>query len=103
MSEDELEAIRKRKMEEMMKKKEGMKMENKIVVYSTPTCPYCTMAKQYLKGKGAKFADVDVSRDQRAAMEMMQKSGQMGVPVLDVNGKIIVGFDRNAIDAALVG
>ena len=110
MNDEGLEEIRKRKMLQMMEKskerKEGMKMgnkENKITVYSSPTCPYCTMAKQYLKGKGVQFADIDVSREGKAAQEMMQKSGQMGVPVLDVNGKIIVGFDRAAIDASLVG
>lgn len=99
---DELEGIRKRKMDELMKNKEGMGMQKKITVYSTQTCPYCTMAKQYLKGKGVQFSDVDVGRDKNAALEMVKKSGQMGVPVLDIGGKIIVGFDRAKIDSALI-
>ena len=73
-----------------------------VTVYSTPTCPYCVMAKRYLSEKGVKYEDVDVSRDQRRALEMVQKTGQMGVPVLDIGGEVIVGFDRNAIDSALL-
>ena len=74
----------------------------KITVYSTPTCPYCVMAKRYLADKGMKYEDVDVSRDQKRAFEMLTKSGQMGVPVLDIGGKVIVGFDRHAIDDAII-
>ena len=73
----------------------------KVIVYSTPTCPYCRMAKEYLKGRKVKYEDVDVSANRKKAEEMIRKSGQMGVPVLDMGGKIIVGFDREAIDAAL--
>jgi len=72
-----------------------------IIVYSTPTCPYCHVAKEYLKSKGADFEDVDVSKDQKRAEEMIKKSGQMGVPVLDINGKIIIGFNKREIDEAL--
>ncbi len=72
-----------------------------VVVYSTSTCPYCTMAKNYLKEIGVEFLEKNVSNDRAAAVEMVEKSGQMGVPVLDVNGGIIVGFDRDAIDKAL--
>ncbi len=72
-----------------------------VVVYSTSTCPYCTIAKEYLGSKKVAFEDVDVSQDRKRAIEMIKKSGQMGVPVLDINGKIIVGFDKAAIDAAL--
>ena len=72
-----------------------------VKVYSTQTCPWCVRAKDYLKGKKIKFDDIDVSRDQKAAQEMVKKSGQMGVPVLDINGKIIIGFDKEAIDEAL--
>ncbi|MBT3419084.1 MAG: NrdH-redoxin [Candidatus Magasanikbacteria bacterium] len=74
-----------------------------IMVYSTPTCPYCHKAKDYLKEKGIEFTDVDVSVDQDKAKEMVEKSGQMGVPVLDINGTIIVGFDTAKIDEALKG
>ena len=69
-----------------------------IKVYSTPSCPWCTVAKRYLTSKNMPFSDIDVSRDREAAMEMIQKSGQRGVPVIDINGNIIVGFDQAAID-----
>jgi glutaredoxin len=59
------------------------------------------MAKQYLRSKGVDFDDIDVSRDVNAAREMVQKTGQMGVPVLEINGRLILGFDREAIDRAL--
>lgn len=72
-----------------------------VKVYSTPTCPFCHMAKDFLKSKGVEFEDLDVSSDRKAAQEMIQKSGQMGVPVIEINGKIIVGFDRNAIEREL--
>lgn len=72
-----------------------------IKVYSTPTCPWCTMAKKYLTSKNVPFEDLDVSRNREAAMEMVQKSGQRGVPVIDINGKIIVGFDQATIDRLL--
>lgn len=75
--------------------------ENSVVVYSTQTCPYCVMAKRYLSEKGVAYTDYDVGSDQAKAFEMLRKSGQMGVPVLDVNGSVIVGFDRPAIDRAL--
>lgn len=64
----------------------------KIIIYSTPTCPYCVYAKNFFKEKGVSFEDVDVSIDRTRAMEMVEKSGQMGVPVIDIGGKIIVGF-----------
>ncbi|MBU2634105.1 MAG: glutaredoxin family protein [Nanoarchaeota archaeon] len=72
-----------------------------IKIYSTPTCPHCVHAKDYLKEKNIEFEYIDVSKDKEAAKEMVEKSGQMGVPVLDINGTIIVGFDKEAIDKAL--
>ena len=72
-----------------------------VTVYSTPTCGYCRMAKNYLKEKNVAFTDFNVATNSEKAQEMVRKSGQMGVPVLDVNGKIIIGFDRGAIDQAL--
>ncbi len=72
-----------------------------VSVYSTQTCPYCVMVKDYLKGKSVQFADIDVGRDQAKAQEMVRKSGQMGVPVVDINGKIIIGFNKPEIDKAL--
>jgi len=72
-----------------------------IKVYSTPSCPWCTVAKNYLTKRNVQFEDVDVSRDSTAAMEMVKKSGQRGVPVLDINGNIIVGFNQAAIDTLI--
>ncbi len=72
-----------------------------IVVYSTPTCAYCNKAKQYFKENHIPFTDYNVARDQRKAEEMMRKSGQMGVPVIDINGKIIIGFNQPEIERAL--
>jgi glutaredoxin 3 len=72
-----------------------------IKVYSTQMCPWCQRLKDYLKSKGVEFEEFDVSHDEGAAQEMIDKSGQMGVPVIDINGKIIVGFDQAAIDAEL--
>lgn len=73
----------------------------KIKIYSTPTCTYCHKAKDFLKEKGIEFEDIDVSADTAKAQEMIDKSGQMGVPVLEINGKILVGFDKEAIEKAL--
>ena len=72
-----------------------------IKIYSTPSCVWCHRAKEYLKGRNIEFVDVDVSKDRIKAAEMIEKSGQMGVPVIDIDGKIIVGFDQKAIDAEL--
>lgn len=83
----------------MAEKKKTSKQN--VIVYSTPTCPYCHHAKDYLKELKVEFKDVDVSKDREAAQEMVEKSGQMGVPVLDIKGTIIVGFDRDAIKKAL--
>ena len=69
-----------------------------VTVYSTSTCPWCARTKAFLKEKGVKFKDVNVERDEKAAQEMIKKSGQMGVPVIDFNGKIIVGFDQSALE-----
>ena len=72
-----------------------------IKIYSTPTCPWCKKVKSFLTEKGQKFEDVDVSANQEARKEMIEKSGQMGVPVLDIGGTIIVGFDQQAIEKAI--
>ncbi len=69
-----------------------MSSTKKVIIYSTPTCPYCVYAKNFFTEKGIDFEDVDVSRDRTRAMEMIQKSGQMGVPVIDIDGKVVVGF-----------
>jgi glutaredoxin-like YruB-family protein len=75
--------------------------KSKVIVYSTPTCPYCHAAKEFLKENKIEYQDIDVSKDQAKAQEMIEKSGQMGVPVLDINGTIIVGYDKEAIKKAL--
>ena len=73
----------------------------KVKVYSTPTCPYCEMAKEFLKENNVEFEDINVATDEKAAREMIEKSGQMGVPVIEINGTIIVGFDEEKIKNAL--
>jgi glutaredoxin 3 len=73
----------------------------KIIVYSTPACPYCNLVKDYLNQKGIEFEEKDVSKDREAAREMIKRSGEMGVPQIDINGEIIVGFNRDAIDKEL--
>lgn len=75
--------------------------QSNVKIYTTPTCPYCAMAKAFLKENGVPFVEKNVGADRAAATEMMEKSGQMGVPVLDINGEIIVGFDRDAIKKTL--
>lgn len=73
----------------------------KVLVYSTTTCPFCVMVKDWLKDKGIEYVDFNVGTDQDKAKEMMEKSGQMGVPVIDVSGEIIIGFDKPKLQAAL--
>ncbi len=75
--------------------------EPEVTVYSMPSCPYCGMVKSWLAGKGIKFVEYDVSADQPRAEEMAQKSRQTAVPVTEINGRIVVGFDRQALEAAL--
>ena len=72
-----------------------------VTVYSTPTCSYCNLAKDYLREKGISFREFNVAQDLKRADEMVKKSGQMGVPVLDVNGRVIVGFNKAEIEKAL--
>lgn len=76
-------------------------MAKSVKIYSTPTCPYCVKAKQYLTENNIPFENFDVSSDDAKREEMIKKSGQMGVPVLDVGGEIIIGFDKEAIKRAL--
>jgi len=81
-------------------KGEGKARKN-VIVYSTPTCPHCTNLKNYLRKNNIPFRDIDVSKDQNAAQQMVQKSGQQGVPQADINGQIVVGFDKMKIDKLL--
>lgn len=72
-----------------------------IKVYSTPTCPWCVKAKDYFKAKNLSFLDVDVASNHEEAREMVQKSGQRGVPVIEIDGNIVVGFDQMKIEKLL--
>ena len=76
-------------------------MAKNVKVYSTSSCPWCIRVKQFLKENNVVFEDYDVGADQLKADEMVKVSGQMGVPVLDIEGEIIVGFDKDKIKQAL--
>ena len=70
-------------------------------IYSTPTCGYCIMAKSFLKKHNIKYTEFDVSQDTEKRDEMVKKSGQMGVPIIEINGELIVGFDKTKISKLL--
>lgn len=72
-----------------------------VKVYSTPSCPWCQLTKKYLTEHNIPFEDIDVSKDEKAAMEMIMKSGQMGVPVVEIDSNIIIGFNKPLIDQLL--
>lgn len=76
-------------------------MAKSVTVYSTSTCPFCIRAKQYLKDNNIAFEDIDVAENHEKAQEMIKKSGQMGVPVIEIDGQIIVGFDKEKIKEVL--
>ncbi len=76
-------------------------MAKKVTVYSTPTCPFCIRAKQYLKDNNIQFTEHDVGSNPEKTQEMIKKSGQMGVPVIDIDGNIVVGFDKEKIESIL--
>ncbi len=77
------------------------KRQKQVTVYSTPTCSWCTTLKNYLNDKKIRYSDVDVSGDHRAAQEMVRKSGQQGVPQTEIDGEMIVGFDKKRINKLL--
>ena len=72
-----------------------------VKVYSTPTCPYCVTLKGFLKENNIEFEDIDVSQDKKALDEMVKKSGQMGVPVVEIDDQTVVGFDKEKISQLL--
>ena len=78
-----------------------MVKKQNITIYKTKTCSYCHLAEEFLKEKKIKFKSIDVGEDTKAAQAMIKKSGQMSVPVIDIDGKIIIGFDRSALKKAL--
>lgn len=74
---------------------------SEVKVYSTPTCPYCIRTKEYLKQKNINFQNIDVSSDRASLEEMVKLTGQMGVPVVVIDGNVVVGFDKAKIDSLL--
>lgn len=72
-----------------------------VKIYTTPTCVYCKMAKDFFRAHDVKYEEFNVAEDDAARAEMVKKSGQLGVPVIDVGGKIIVGFDQEGLSRAL--
>lgn len=74
---------------------------HRVLVFTTPTCPWCTRVKSYLAQHRVPFREVDVSRDSSAARDLVRRTGQMGVPVVEIDGRPIVGFDRSQIDRLL--
>jgi glutaredoxin 3 len=75
--------------------------DKKVVIYSTPTCPHCKRAKEYLSRKGISYQEYNVAVDRDKAKEMIQKSGQMSVPVIIVDSEIVVGFNQSLLDKLL--
>ncbi|MFP4589402.1 MAG: glutaredoxin family protein [Candidatus Bipolaricaulota bacterium] len=78
-----------------------MSDDHEVVIYSTPACPYCSAAKDYFRDHEIDFTNHDVSEDREKAMEMINKTGQQGVPVIEVDGETIVGFDKDRIEELL--
>lgn len=76
-------------------------MNHEVIIYTTPTCSWCQALKEYLRAREIDFEEVDVSADPAAAQEMIDKSGQMGTPVVDIDGEIVVGFNKPEIDQLL--
>lgn len=72
-----------------------------VKIYTTNSCPWCHKAKEYFKENGIQFTELNVEEDQSKAQEMVEKSGQTGVPVIEIDGKIIIGFNKPAIEEAL--
>ncbi len=77
------------------------KAQKRVTVYSTPSCSWCNTLKSYFRNNGVRFTDIDVSKDQKAAENMVRRSGQQGVPQTDINGQVIVGFDKDRINSLL--
>lgn len=76
--------------------------EKRVKIYTTPACSYCKAAKDFMTEKGVAFEEIDVTKDQKLIDELIQKSGQLGVPVIDVDGKMMVGFSKTKL-AELLG
>ncbi len=78
-----------------------METQPKVVVFSTPTCSWCRTLKQYLKKNNIRYKDIDVSKDQAGAKDMVRRTGQQGVPVTLINNRAIVGFNKTEINKLL--
>jgi glutaredoxin 3 len=74
---------------------------HRVLVFTTPTCPWCERTKLYLRSRGVPYKEVDVARDPQAARDLVRRTGQTGVPVIEIDGRPIVGFDRPRIDRLL--
>ena len=75
--------------------------DKQVVIYSTPTCPYCKRAKDYLARKGISYIERNVATDRAAAKEMVKKSGQLGVPVILIDDEVFIGFNQTQLDKLL--
>ncbi len=75
--------------------------QKNVVIYTTPSCPWCNRLKQYLRMHKIRFRDIDVSKDPKMAQELVRKSGHQGVPQAEIDGQIVVGFDKKKIDKLL--
>ncbi len=80
---------------------DSTKRQPKVLVFTTPTCPWCVRVKRYLTEQKITFREVDVSRDQAAARDLVRRTGQMGVPVVEIDGRPVIGFDKPRIDRML--
>jgi len=76
-------------------------IRHNVIVYTSPTCPWCNAVKNYLKKNRIYFREIDISRDERAARDLVQRTGQMGVPQIDIDGRVVVGFDKSKLDTFL--
>ena len=81
--------------------KRAKRKQPRVIVFTAPTCSFCRATKQYFRQQGIRFKEVDVSRDPRAARDIVRRTGQQGVPVIQIGGKFVVGFDRPKIDKLL--
>lgn len=73
-----------------------------VIIYTSPTCPYCSNLKDFLKKRDLKFKEIDISKDKKTATEILNRSGLMGVPITEINGKFIAGFDKEKIEKEIL-
>ncbi len=83
------------------KKTKEKRRHPRVLIFTTPNCPWCRRTKKYLRERGIRFKEVDVSRDPAAAKDLVRWTGQMGVPVVRIGSKFVVGFDKPKIDKLL--